>query len=318
MLLILAGLSSTSLLLVRRAVERHFQTEISDDLRSSVVQFKNVQHDRESGLQRSAALVANLPILRALMTTSHEKTIQDASLDLWRLAGSDLFVLANPAGDVVGLHNRGSSLDRSVTARLLADSLADNVRAHWWFGGGRLYEVSIQPIYFGNPADGRLLGYLGLGLEINEQQARDLSRLTESEVVFCQADVPVRSTLSSSQLAELVPLLPSLVDAGSPVFISLGGERFQATSVELGVGSGKPVRLVILKSLESAYAFLHQLDRLVLGLGLVGVVAGTLLALVVSRTITRPLDELVTGIRALGRGEYDYHCRPTAATRWPN
>jgi signal transduction histidine kinase len=291
---------------VRRAVEHQFQTEISDDLRGSVMQFKNVQHDRESGLQRSAALVANLPILRALMTTSHAKTIQDAALELWRLAGSDLFLLANPAGDVVGLHNRGASLDRNVTARLLADSLADNVRAHWWFGGGSLYEVSIQPIYFGNPADGRLLGYLGLGLEINEQQARDLSRLTESEVVFCQADVPVRSTLSYSQLAELVPLLPSLVDAGSPVFISLGGERFQATSVELCVGSGKLVRLVILKSLESAYAFLHQLDRLVLGLGFVGIVAGTLLALVVSRTITRPLDELVEGVRALGRGEYDY------------
>lgn len=306
MLLILAGLTSTSLLLVRRAVERHFQTEISDDLRSSVVQFKNVQHDRESGLQRSAALVANLPILRALMTTSHEKTIQDASKDLWRLAGSDLFLLANPAGAVVGLHNRGSSLDRNVTAKLLEDSLKDNVGAHWWFGGGRLYEVSLQPIYFGDPAEGRLLGFLGLGLEINEQQARDLSRVTESEVVFLQAGVPVRSTLSSSQLADLVPLLSSFVDASSPAFISLGGERFQATSVELGFGNGKPVRLVILKSLASAYAFLNQLDRLVLGLGLVGIVAGTLLALVVSRTITRPLDELVVGVRALGRGEYDY------------
>ena len=306
MLLILAGLTSTSLLLVRRSVERHFQTEISADLRSSVLQFKNVQHDRESGLQRSAALVANLPILRALMTTSHEKTIQDASLDLWRLAGSDLFLLATPAGSVVGLHNRGPAIDRDVTAKLLQDSLADNARAHWWFGGGRLYEVSIQPIYFGDPAEGRLLGFLGLGLEINEQQARDLSRVTESDVVFCQADVPVRSTLSSSQLAELVPLLPSFVDASSPAIISLGGERFQATSVELGFGSGKPVRLVILKSLTSAYAFLTHLDRLVLGLGLVGIVAGTLLALVISRTITSPLDELVAGVRALARGEYDY------------
>jgi signal transduction histidine kinase len=306
MLLILAGLTSTSLLLVRRAVERHLQTEISDDLRSSVVQFKNVQHDRESALQRSAALVANLPILRALMTTSHEKTIQDASLDLWRLAGSDLFLLANPAGDVVGLHNRGPALDRRVTDKLLEDSLADNGRAHWWFGGDRLYEVSIQPIYFGDPAGGRLLGFLGLGLEINEQQARDLSRVTASEVVFCQADVPVRGTLSSSQLAELAPLLSSFVYAGSPAFITLGGEKFQATSVDLGFGSGKPVRLVILKSLAPAYAFLTHLDRLVLGLGLVGIIAGTLLALVVSRTITRPLDQLVAGVRALGRGDYDY------------
>ena len=43
----------------------------------------------------SAELMADLPNLRALMTTQHEATIQDASSGLWRLAGSDLFILAD-------------------------------------------------------------------------------------------------------------------------------------------------------------------------------------------------------------------------------
>ena len=38
------------------------------------------------------------------MTTGHAPTIQDASTSYWKLAGSDLFVLAKPDGEVVALH----------------------------------------------------------------------------------------------------------------------------------------------------------------------------------------------------------------------
>ena len=48
-------------------------------------------------------LIANLPNVRALMTTEDAVTIQDASADIYRLSGSDLLVLANRAGTVAGL-----------------------------------------------------------------------------------------------------------------------------------------------------------------------------------------------------------------------
>ena len=44
---------------------------------------------REVTLERSAALLADLPIIRALMTSHDAPTIQDASHDLWNLSGSD-------------------------------------------------------------------------------------------------------------------------------------------------------------------------------------------------------------------------------------
>ena len=59
----------------------------------------------------SAELMADLPNLRALMTTQHEATIQDASSGLWRLAGSDLFILADRTGRVVALHTDVSGPD---------------------------------------------------------------------------------------------------------------------------------------------------------------------------------------------------------------
>jgi signal transduction histidine kinase len=62
----------------------------------------------------------------------------------------------------------------------------------------------------------------------------------------------------------------------------------------------------VLKSFDQAVAFLGRLNRLLLGLGLLAVLAGSALVFVVSRTFTRPLDSLVAGVRALAAGDYDH------------
>src|SRR3989442_6668786 len=104
MLLISSGMTCTSLLLVRHTVQKQVRNEIFVDLRNSVDTFQSFQSQREATLTRSAELLADLPNLRALMTTQHEATIQDASTGLWRLAGSDLFSLAGREGRGGSLH----------------------------------------------------------------------------------------------------------------------------------------------------------------------------------------------------------------------
>src|SRR5215471_14469682 len=124
MILISSALTCTSLLLVRRTVQTQVRSEIVTGLRNSAEAFQNFQRQREATLARSADLLADLPNLRALMTTQHEATIQDASTDSWRLAGSDLFVLANHAGKVVALHTSTSGFTRELAQESLAKTLA--------------------------------------------------------------------------------------------------------------------------------------------------------------------------------------------------
>ena len=61
MLLISAGLTCTSLLLVRHSVQKQIRLEIFADLRNSVSTFQNFQHEREITLTHSAELLADLP-----------------------------------------------------------------------------------------------------------------------------------------------------------------------------------------------------------------------------------------------------------------
>ena len=312
MLLISAGLTCMSLLLVRSSVQKQIKKGIFADLQNSVTTFQNFQRDRELTLTHSAELLADLPNLRALMTTEHEATIQDASKDLWRLAGSDIFVLADRTGRVVALHTASPGLQRDMAQEALAASLTQEGPEHWWFGGQHLYEVFLKPIYFGPAAENRSLGFLVIGYEIDDGVASQVSRIAASQVAFYYGDTIVRSTLPPAQEAELARQgsLRRSSASSETEEVQLGDERFLGTSLELAQGKMPSVRLSVLKSYDQATAFLDSLNHLLLALGLVAVLGGSALVYFISHTFTRPLGSLVQGVRALEKGDFNYPLDP--------
>src|SRR5258706_14874112 len=88
MLLVSAALTTTTLLVVRLTVQNQVRREIQSGLGNSVLTFQDFQRQREETLARSAQLLADLPNVRALMTTRDRATIQDASSGGWHLAGA--------------------------------------------------------------------------------------------------------------------------------------------------------------------------------------------------------------------------------------
>ena len=312
MVVVSAALTFTTLLVVRHTVEQEVRLGIQRDLENSVSAFRSFQKQREGTLERSAALLADLPNVRALMTTHDPVTIQDASRDLWQLAGSDLLLLADSSGKVMALQ----ATPLEITVREAQDfspvvfpnDVSRDETRHWWYVEGHLYEVFLQDIYFG-PASGRhVLGYLLLGYEIDDSVARDLSRVAASEVAFRYGDVIVRSTLKPAQESELLRVAPRTPAGGPPQGdqIWLGGGRFLATAVDLSTPGGPALNLWVLKSFDQATAFLSNLNELLLALGLAAVLAGSLLVFLISHTFTRPLENLVAGVRALEQGDYAY------------
>ena len=308
MLLISAGLTCTSLLLVRHSVQKQIRGEIFADLRNSVSTFQNFQRERELTLTHAAELLADLPNLRALMTTQHEATIQDASSGLWRLAGSDLFLLADRTGRVVALHTASPGLTREMAQQSLAGTLSDESSGRWWFGGTHLYEVFLRPIYFGPAEENRLLGFLVIGYEIDDRVTSQVGRIAASQVAFYYGDAVVKTTLTPVQESELDRrrVLQSPAGDSGPEETQLGEERFLTTSLELSSGKNPSVRLIVLKSYDQATAFLDSLNRLLLALGLAAVLGGSALVFFISHTFTRPLGNLVEGVRALEKGDFSY------------
>jgi signal transduction histidine kinase len=312
MVVVSAALTFTTLLVVRHTVQQQVRLGIQRDLQNSVSAFHNFQQQREVTLERSAALLADLPNVRALMTTHDAATIQDAARDLWQLAGSDLLLLADSSGKVMALQaappeitvRQGQDFFPTVFPN---DVLREETR-HWWYVEGHLYEVFLQDIYFGPASGHHVLGYLLLGYEIDDRVARDLSRVAASEVAFRYGDLIVRSTLKPAQESELLRVATRTAAGGPPQgdLIPLGEERFLATSVDLPTPGGPALNLWVLKSFDQATAFLSSLNELLLALGLTAVLAGSLLVFLISHTFTRPLENLVAGVQALEQGDFAY------------
>ena len=308
MVVVSAALTFTTLLVVRHTVQQEVRLGIQRDLQNSVSAFHNFQKQREVTLERSAALLADLPNVRALMTTHDPATIQDASRDLWQLAGSDLLLLADSSGKVMALQAAPPEITVREGQDFFPQVVSREGTRHWWYVEGHLYEVFLQDIYFGPASGHQVLGYLLLGYEIDDRVARDLSRVAASEVAFRYGDSIVRSTLKPAQESELLRVAPRTATGGPPQGdqIRLGEERFLATAVDLPTPGAPALNLWVLKSFDQATAFLSSLNQLLLALGLTAVLAGSLLVFLISHTFTRPLENLVAGVRALEQGDFAY------------
>jgi signal transduction histidine kinase len=309
----LAGISAlltmTTLLLVRQRVEIRVRDEISQGLRNSVVTFKSLQQQRQNTLERSAALLAALPTLKAVMTSQHPATIQDASKEFWSLSGSQLFVLADTSGRVMALHESVPGFTESDAHQALRRSIESGNTRDWWFGNGRLFEVFLQKIYFGSRDDDTPMGIVAVGYEIDESVAADVGRVAASQVAFQFDRKLVVSTVREALLGNLEAQLNRVVKVDSrPEQVKIGDEQFMAASLAMS-SSSAPVVLTVLKSYDEATAFLQDLNRWIIVIGLACVFAGSLLVFVVSTTFTRPLAELVSGVHALERGDYSFPLR---------
>jgi signal transduction histidine kinase len=309
MLLITAGLTTVTLLMVRHSVEKNVRQSIAVNLRNSVAAFQDFRHERETMLIGDVALLADLPITRAIMTGPDPVTIQDASRDISQIANSDLFVLVDRNGKVVALHTKTPGFAQDAAEKYFQQSLDEDrgESSHWWLGGHHLYQTFIQPVYRGSRTDGTLLGFLVIGYEIDERLADEVSKVAGSQVAFSCGDEVVATTLPPSQVQgqNLQSLITGSVQE-VPRDVEIGKERFLATSLELSGSRATPVRLSVLGSYDQATRFVDQLNRYLLLLSLAAILVGSALVFFVSHTFTKPLDNLVEGVRALEGGDFHH------------
>jgi signal transduction histidine kinase len=315
-LLIICALTGAILLIVRHTVRSQIAEQVRDSTAASLREFENVQHQLKSQLSRTAALLAVLPTLKALMTSQHAPTIQDGSIPFWKLAGSDLFLLADPGGKVMGLHVSRAGLDARSAGDHLAASLKDGEDSAWWYAGGRLYWVFLRPITAGAGNNAKQLGLVAVGYEVDSAIAEQLALSADSKIVLAANNKVIASTFPPNEEIELQHriITQELNPGSSSGEVVLGGEDYRVASVDLYDGPRPPVQCYVFVSLGRPIHFINELNRTIFVVGVSAVFFALLLLRFVSGTITRPLDNLVAGVRALAAGDYTYSITPRGSS----
>jgi signal transduction histidine kinase len=314
-LVIICALLGSLLLIVRHSVRSQIDEGVQESTNESLRAFENVQQERDLQLSRTAAMLAELPPLKALMTTEHALTIQDASGPLWKLAGSQLFLLAGPDGHVLGFHGTNPRWKTDVAEENLARSVEQGEAAAWWYGEGQLYRVFLRPITSGTDNELRQLGIMAVGYQIDATVAAQLALVSGSQIALTTGDKIIASTFSPADQAQLEQLIQKSRGAEASIReTALGQDQYQVASVVIHNGPPVSVKCYVLMSLQPANAYLKRLNRTIFLLGISAVVLAGVLLGFVAQTITHPLDDLVAGVRALAVGNYTYSITPRGSS----
>lgn len=302
LVLIIAATTCSSLFIIRNRLRQRAREILATELQNSVATFQDLEARRLFALERENALLASLPSLKALMTTSDPRTIADGAIDFWKTSGNDLFALADAAGNVVVAD--AHEVDGNTLKQDLQNKIADPAK-HYLLSGGHMFEYSVRPLYFGSEATGTVLGYVVSGYAIDQRFLLEIGRGVGAEAAFVSGNQIAVTTLPKTRQADLSRIVPSL-DHNNELIMRAGSERFLTISRDLTAAAGFPLHLVIMKSFDATDRAEREINRLVFLTGLLAMLAGSILMLLLARMVTRPLELLATGVRAFGEGNPRY------------
>jgi len=306
LLAVTSGLTCAALLVVRHTAQAHMQSEIESDTDTAVRTFQFVQKQRQVTMAHKADLLATL----AAMRNDDPSTIEDPSDDPWQSQDFNLFALADQNGKMIALRASDPGFPEAAAESELRRMQARRQTSGWWYGGGHLYQVALQPTFSGVAPGGSPTGTVVVGHEIDGHEAADLRGISSTEVAFRYGDQIVASTLLPLQEYQLTRQIDGKLGSKR---IKIDGQPYWAEATKLSAQGGAPVSLVILESYSGATGFLEQVNHLLLGLGLIAIFAGGALAFVISGAFTRPLADLAEGVTALESGDFTYPLRASGA-----
>lgn len=301
MLAVVFLLTAAVLVLIQAQMRSHVREDLLSTLQAQSTVYRGIEQVRREQAQQAALLIASQSSVKALMSTNDRATVQDASESILHASHADVLILENASGEMLAFHSRTNDVPISSAEHLLENATGEQ---DWWAAGGRLYDVSFAPIVAGAVGEEHGLGRLTLGYEVSPQAIIAAGAFGKSSFTFERQGSVILSSLPAGDWKEFEASLRS-PSAKAQVIreITIHGERYLENFIELP--GDHPVRFYSLQSYDQATSFLRSLNRKLVTLGAVAVMVGAFLAFVVSRQITRPLEQLALSARQLEKGDFE-------------
>jgi eukaryotic-like serine/threonine-protein kinase len=308
-LIAVGGAIAVSTFQARRVAD----AKIAEDLKKSGPAWESFQQNRYGELHRALGVVVSNPGIISLMTLdplSPATTIDTLRAEQASNARADFLLAADRKGIVFARTDKplGYTADLSGVPTI-GGALQGEPTQGIWLSGGKMYNVVAAPVVQGGSL---VVGAIAAGFQINDDVARNLKSLMNTEVVFlanaAKSDEPPAPAVTASTMQDVSPAVleavkhrRELVDAVfrqgktiGPLFLELSGDTYLGyflpirSSTDQIVGAAVPLR-----SRDKELAAFRQIQNTQLFVGLAALVVAFLLSFVLSRRITGPVDRLL-------------------------
>jgi sigma-B regulation protein RsbU (phosphoserine phosphatase) len=285
------------------------RVRVAGDLARSREVTLDLHASRQSLNRQECRVVAEEPRVRAVVATEDvaRDTILDAVRTLAQTLGAGVFLIvdqdARLIADNAAPEAEGYDMsDRPVVAKALSDGEQSGV----WLADGKAYLVQGCRLEFG----ARVVGALVVGHAADDEFTKTVARQTGGELVVISDRGALTQLPGGTGPGELGPALDE-VRAGAHE-VSLGGTLWYAQLVPVpGYKGEHRVEYLLLRSIDEALAPARRVLRILFILVGASALATLLLALGLSRRLSRPIDSLVSRTKAIAQG--DLSARPIAS-----
>jgi len=297
-IVLVAGLLALTLTFTHLGVTKGIKEGIQRDLLAAQRVFEHFQEFRFKKLATYNEVVANVPHLKAVVTTAgiDHATILDSAKSVQQTIRSDLFMICDRYGMLLASVSEPSlyGVDLSKT-QAIQSALANQSFSGFWIDEEKIYQVVASPMLFGDEVVGALL----TGFIMDQAFIEELEKMTNCQVSIWS---PMVSPAPEGMFADLKDEI-------------IRGKEFRQNLVQTkelnreeylfvtGSLAGGPVYYVLARSLKQELLFYRGvLQKLLIGAGTTLLIA-LVLGAFYSRRITRPIKELIKGTQRITEGD---------------
>jgi signal transduction histidine kinase len=276
---------------VTTRISNEADAELRRDLQEAAELLEEHHRQRSETLGILAGLVADLPKLKAAVATGDGPTVAPLARDYQGSLDADVLVITDEEGMV--LTSLGSE-EPPVGQEAIESGRRVEPRSYLGETKKGVLQMETLPILVG-PEPMEVLGTLSVGVFLDDELARDLGAITQSEVVLIARGRVVASTLPHSSPTDLA-LLAEGVEGG----LRVGEDDYVTVRRALAAPHAKEgFQALVLRSRSERLAFLGTFREGLLLSALVGVLLAILLSYAVARTVTSPLAAITATMREI-------------------
>ncbi len=304
--------------------------KIAEDLKKAGPGWESFQQNRYDELHRALAVIVNNAGTISMMSTLVPETGRPDPATVFDTlkreqassVRADFLIATTPEGAVLARTDRPLPYAADLAAvPTIAGALQGAQTEGIWLSGGKLYQVVAAPVLEGGA---RLTGVIAAAFQINDEVARNLEQLLNTQVVFladaARPSEPARVALAASTMGpvtspavQAIERRPDLVQAVlrqgrtiGPLALELSGETYLAYLLPIRSSTDQLVgAAVALRSLEKELAAFRQIQAILIAVGLAALVIAFVLSFFLARRITGGVGRLVRATEQVRVGNLD-------------
>ncbi len=292
---LLVGLLAASLFLVHRHDSRQLEESLQRELEITRDTFFSLLESREKQIASALALVGGDFAFKKAVFTHDPETIASAAMNFQQRLKADVFFVTDETGLLLAATDPAAKPGADLSPLpVVARALEGESQATVLMLEGRTFQLAAAPLLAPDP-----IGVLVAGFRIDDAVARDLKRLTRSDVSFASSAALVASTLGEADRAELQAESPRLAP-GKTRLLGPRGRR----QIVLPAEPSPHVRVYIQRPWDDALEPLRRLQQVLLLIGLSGTALALAAGVLLSSQMTASTRRLAKATGRLAEGDF--------------